>query len=77
MRLKIDDLERGRPPPPSDAVDGTISEVGARPALVEEAEVRKMIFEEVVRVSDEKEMVVERKTLRMGSEGEEVRAMQV
>lgn len=38
---------------------------------------RKMIFEEVVRVSDEKEMVVERKTLRMGSEGEEVRAMQV
>lgn len=83
LRLKIEALERERP---VDATIRRISEVGPLPALVEEVEVKEMIFEEVVRVSEEnveattttkkKENGGERKTLRMGSEGEEVRAMQ-
>lgn len=52
---------------------------GARPMLLEEGEVKEMVLEEI-RVSERGEKVKEEKkkaALRKGSEGDDVRAMQV
>ncbi|WOL09640.1 hypothetical protein Cni_G18393 [Canna indica] len=94
LRLRIEALERDRPSLDAVFVAGVAREERAAatpplPALMEEAQVKEMILEEV-RVSEsavekKEEVVVEekkqqqqigRKTLRTGSEGEDVRAMQ-
>ncbi|XP_072987481.1 protein disulfide isomerase pTAC5, chloroplastic isoform X1 [Typha latifolia] len=84
LRLRIEALERDRPG--IEAVvkkQGRIAAAESRLALVEEADVKEMVLEEV-RVSEvaeeRKEEVwerqVERRMLRTGAEGEDVRAMQ-
>ncbi|KAJ0967554.1 hypothetical protein J5N97_024471 [Dioscorea zingiberensis] len=63
LTIRIQFLERQRPP----------VEPAPRAVLVEEAEVKEMVLEEEVRVSQEDE---KRRALRMGSEGDDVREMQ-
>ncbi|RWW29307.1 hypothetical protein GW17_00006178 [Ensete ventricosum] len=94
LRLRIEALERDRPELEAMILaapqnEGRSRAAAPRPALVEEAQVKEMVLEEV-RVSEavverrEEEVVEERqqqkirqKTLRKGSEGEDVRALQV
>ncbi|KAJ8512162.1 hypothetical protein OPV22_002596 [Ensete ventricosum] len=93
LRLRIEALERDRPELEAMILaapqnEGRSRAAAPRPALVEEAQVKEMVLEEV-RVSEavverrEEEVVEERqqqkirqKTLRKGSEGEDVRALQ-
>lgn len=80
LRLRIDALE-GEGTPLADAVEAVLVAAkerrliaGGEKVILEEAEVMRMPEEEV----GEKETVKEkRKTLRMGSEGDDVREMQV
>lgn len=93
LRRKVEDLERRSSAPGLGSavqVLGRIAETGsggARPMLLEEGEVKEMVAEEV-RVSEcagnggdsakkEETTAPSRRTLRVGSEGEDVRQMQV
>ncbi|KAJ4759697.1 plastid transcriptionally active 5 [Rhynchospora pubera] len=93
LRMKLDMVEKER----LGAVETTVV-TRARPVLVENAEVKEMILEEVVKVEEVKEVVVEekrevvveekreveegkkkqpeRRSLRVGAEGDDVLAMQ-
>ncbi|KAJ3706406.1 hypothetical protein LUZ61_010111 [Rhynchospora tenuis] len=85
LRLKLDMVEKER----LGAVEAVVAR--ARPVLVDKADVKEMILEEVVKVEEVKEVVVEekrevlkekekkqpeRRSLRVGAEGDDVRAMQ-
>ncbi|XP_065028816.1 protein disulfide isomerase pTAC5, chloroplastic-like [Musa acuminata AAA Group] len=93
LRLQIEALERDRPELEAMILaapqnEGRSGAAPPRPALVEEAQVKEMVLEEVrlseavverreeVVVEERQQQQIRRKTLRKGSEGEDVRTLQ-